>query len=44
VGGPIGYYADDQKKNRQETQQTYNYKPDYGTVITPEDVSSQRGY
>jgi hypothetical protein len=32
------------RKNREETQQTYNYKPDYSTVLTPEDVSSQRGY
>jgi len=40
VGGTIGHYAYDQKKSREETQQTYNYKPDYGTVLTLEEVSS----
>ena len=40
VGGAIGHYAYDQKKSREETQQTYNYKPDYGTVLTLEEVSS----
>jgi uncharacterized protein YcfJ len=40
VGGAIGHYAYDQKKSREETQQTYNYKSDYGTVLTLEEVSS----
>ena len=40
VGGAIGHYAYDKKKNREETQQTYNYKSDYGTVLTLEEVSS----
>ena len=40
VGGAIGHYAYDKKKSREETQQTYNYKPAYGTVLTIEEVSS----
>jgi uncharacterized protein YcfJ len=40
VGGAIGHYAYDQKKNREETLQTYNYKSTYGTVLTLEEVSS----
>ncbi len=40
VGGAIGHYGYDQKKSREETQQTYNYKPAYGTVLTLEEVSS----
>lgn len=40
VGGAIGHYAYDQKKSREETQQTYNYKSDYGTMLTLEEVSS----
>jgi hypothetical protein len=40
VGGAIGHYAYDQKRSREETLQTYNYKPNYGTVLTLEDVSS----
>ncbi len=40
VGGAIGHYAYDQKKSREETQQTYNYKSNYGTVLTFEEVSS----
>ncbi|MFH1215973.1 MAG: glycine zipper domain-containing protein [Pseudomonadota bacterium] len=40
VGGAIGHYGYDQKKSRDETQQTYNYKSAYGTVLTLEDVSS----
>ncbi len=40
VGGAIGHYAYDQEKSREQTQQTYSYKPDYGTVLTLEDVSS----
>ena len=40
VGGAIGHYAYDQKKSREATQETYNYKPAYGTVLTLEEVSS----
>ena len=40
MGGAIGHYAYDQKKSREETQQTYNYKPAYGAVLTLEEVSS----
>lgn len=40
LGGAIGHYAYDQKKSREETQKTYNYKPAYGTVLTLEEVSS----
>jgi hypothetical protein len=40
VGGAIGHYTYDQKKSREETQQTYNYKSSYGTVLTLEEVSS----
>lgn len=43
VGGAIGHYAYDRKKSREETQQTYNYKPGYGTVLTIEEVSSVPG-
>lgn len=40
IGGAIGHYGYDQKKSREETQQAYNYKPTYGTVLTLEEVSS----
>lgn len=40
AGGVIGHYAYDQNKSRQETQQTYNYKPAYGTVLTIEEASA----
>ena len=31
----------DQQKSRPETEQTYNYKPAYGTVLSIEEVSSE---
>lgn len=40
VGGAIGHYAYDQKRSRVQTQEAYNYKPTYGTVLAIEDVSS----
>lgn len=40
IGGAIGHYAYDQKKTRDETQQAYNYKSTYGTVLTLEQASS----
>ena len=40
IGGAIGHYGYDQKRNRTETQQAYNYKSSYGTVLTLEAVSS----
>jgi len=40
IGGAVGHYGYDQKKNREETQQTYNYQSKYGTVLTLEEASS----
>ena len=40
LGGAIGHYAYDQKKSAEETQQTYNYKPTNGSVLSIEQVSS----
>lgn len=40
VGGAIGHYGFDQKKTRDQTQQTYNYQPAYGNVLTLEQASA----
>lgn len=40
VGGVIGNYAVDQRKNRAETLQTYNYQPSQGDVVTIENTST----
>ncbi len=40
IGGAIGHYGYDQKRDRTSTQQAYNYKPSYGTVLTLEEVTS----
>lgn len=40
VGGAIGHYYFDQKRNKADTEQAYNYKSSYGTVLTIENVSS----
>ena len=46
VGGAIGHYAYDQRRTRQETENAYNYKDDYGTQISIEnaDVTPQNAY
>ncbi|MBK5100901.1 MAG: glycine zipper 2TM domain-containing protein [Desulfobacteraceae bacterium] len=40
LGGAIGHYAYDKKKTREQTAQTYNYKPSQGTVLSIEEASS----
>ncbi len=40
VGGAIGHYGYDQKKGREQTWRDYNYRPDYGTVVTVEEASA----
>lgn len=40
VGGAIGHYAVDQRRDRQTTEQQYNYQPSAGTVVRIENAAA----
>lgn len=43
IGGAVGHYTYDQKKDRNQTAQTYNYQPSMGNVVRIESAAAAPG-
>ena len=44
VGGAIGHYGYDQQRDREETEELYNYEEDYGTMLSIENTDVKPEY
>ena len=44
VGGAIGHYGYDQQRDREETEELYNYEEDYGTMLSIEETDIKPEY